>query len=350
MLAPTAVYAQATWQATSPPLVTAENEPWFRAGDPIIWSGAYYYPAGTPRFFSPSEMVRSGSFRGVPLYTDATLDPYSIVYVPIAGGMMQPYQRRRDGALAGTTGSTTPAFPPTAATELPRTPPAAGVAEMEGLRQAPAAPAYAPAYEVPIGAEAPARGESSVATTGRTVPLIPRGPVVTAEHRKRIIGYIDAGVAQGAALVVDGRGLVIKGHERGFFVGPTLFDRVSPAMTIYQDEIFGPVLVVVRAASLEEAISIVNANPYGNGTAIFTRSGAAARIFEHEIQVGMVGINVPIPVPMAFYSFGGWKSSLFGDLHVHGAEGIKFYTRTKAVTRRWTEDAIVGAFHMPTLG
>jgi malonate-semialdehyde dehydrogenase (acetylating)/methylmalonate-semialdehyde dehydrogenase len=176
------------------------------------------------------------------------------------------------------------------------------------------------------------------------------GPVVTAEHRQRILGYIDAGVAQGAELLVDGRGLVIPGHEQGFFVGPTLFDRVTPDMTIYQDEIFGPVLVIVRAESLDEALSIVNANPYGNGTAIFTRSGAAARIFEHEVQVGMVGINVPIPVPMAFYSFGGWKASLFGDLHVHGAEGVKFYTRTKAVTRRWTEDAVAGAFHMPTLG
>jgi len=175
------------------------------------------------------------------------------------------------------------------------------------------------------------------------------GPVVTAEHRQRIIGYIDAGVAQGATLVVDGRGLVIAGHEGGFFVGPTLFDRVTTAMTIYQDEIFGPVLVVVRAASLDEALTIVNANPYGNGTAIFTRSGAAARLFEHEVQVGMVGINVPIPVPMAFYSFGGWKASLFGDLHVHGAEGVKFYTRTKAVTRRWTEDPTVGGFHMPTM-
>ena len=176
------------------------------------------------------------------------------------------------------------------------------------------------------------------------------GPVVTAEHRQRIIGYIDAGVAQGATLVVDGRSLVIAGHERGFFVGPTLFDRVTTDMTIYLDEIFGPVLVIVRAASLEDALSIVNNNPYGNGTAIFTRSGAAARIFEHEVQVGMIGINVPIPVPMAFYSFGGWKASLFGDLHVHGGEGIKFYTRTKAVTRRWTEDATVGQFHMPTMG
>lgn len=176
------------------------------------------------------------------------------------------------------------------------------------------------------------------------------GPVVTAEHRARIVGYIDAGVAAGAELVVDGRGLTVAGHERGFFVGPTLFDRVSTDMTIYTDEIFGPVLVVLRAASLDEAIAIVNANQYGNGTAIFTRSGAAARTFEHEVQVGMVGINVPIPVPMAFFSFGGWKASLFGDLHVHGTEGLKFYTRTKAVTRRWTEDPIVGGgFHMPTM-
>jgi len=176
------------------------------------------------------------------------------------------------------------------------------------------------------------------------------GPVVTGEHRQRILGYIDAGVAQGAALVVDGRTLSVAGHERGFFVGPTLFDHVGPQMTIYQDEIFGPVLVVLRATSLEEAIHIINANPYGNGTAIFTRSGAAARIFEHEVEVGMIGINVPIPVPMAFYSFGGWKASLFGDLHVHGIEGVKFYTRTKAVTRRWTEDPTAGSFHMPTMG
>jgi malonate-semialdehyde dehydrogenase (acetylating) / methylmalonate-semialdehyde dehydrogenase len=175
------------------------------------------------------------------------------------------------------------------------------------------------------------------------------GPVVTGDHRRKILSYIDAGVTEGAELVVDGRGLVVSGHEQGFFVGPTLFDRVKPEMSIYKDEIFGPVLVVVRADSLDDAMQLVNRNPYGNGTALFTRSGAAARIFERDVQVGMVGVNVPIPVPMAFFSFGGWKQSLFGDLHVHGMEGIKFYTRTKAVTRRWTEDPAVGTFHMPTL-
>ena len=180
-------------------------------------------------------------------------------------------------------------------------------------------------------------------------PGMDMGPVVTAEHRAKIVSYIDAGVAQGAEIVVDGRGLTIAGHEHGFFVGPTLFDRVSKDMTIYTDEIFGPVLVVVRVASLQDAIALINDNPFGNGTALFTRSGAAAHLFEQEVQVGMVGINVPIPVPMAFYSFGGWKQSLFGDLHVHGIEGIKFYTRTKAITRRWTDDPAVNSFIMPTM-
>jgi malonate-semialdehyde dehydrogenase (acetylating) / methylmalonate-semialdehyde dehydrogenase len=163
------------------------------------------------------------------------------------------------------------------------------------------------------------------------------GPVVTAEARDRITGYVDRGVAAGAALVVDGRGLTVTGHERGFFVGPTLFDHVSADMDIYRDEIFGPVLVVLRASTFGEALDIVNANPYGNGTAIFTSSGRAARDFQRNVQVGMIGVNVPIPVPMAFYSFGGWKDSLFGDTHVHGPEGVRFYTRAKAVTSRWPD-------------
>jgi methylmalonic acid semialdehyde dehydrogenase len=149
------------------------------------------------------------------------------------------------------------------------------------------------------------------------------GPVVTPEARDRIIGYVGRGQEAGATLVVDGRGLTVKDYENGFFVGPTLFDRVTTDMDIYTDEIFGPVLVVLRAGSFAEAIDIVNANQYGNGTAIFTSSGQAARRFQREVQVGMIGINVPIPVPMAFYSFGGWKDSLFGDTHVHGPEGIR---------------------------
>ena len=180
---------------------------------------------------------------------------------------------------------------------------------------------------------------------------IDMGPLVTGAHRDKVKGYVDTGVGEGAHLVVDGRGLKVPGCERGFFLGPTLFDHVTPEMTIYKDEIFGPVLVVLRAGTLEEAIDLVNKNPYGNGTALFTNSGGAARRFEEEIEVGMVGINVPIPVPMAFYSFGGWKQSLFGDLHVHGMEGIAFYTRTKAVTSRWPKgDVVSSAFIMPTLG
>jgi malonate-semialdehyde dehydrogenase (acetylating)/methylmalonate-semialdehyde dehydrogenase len=177
------------------------------------------------------------------------------------------------------------------------------------------------------------------------------GPLVTAAHRDRVRGYIDAGEAAGASLVVDGRGLTVAGCERGFFLAPTLFDRVTPEMSVYTDEIFGPVLVVLRVNTLGEAIALVNRNPYGNGTAIFTASGAAARRYEDEIEVGMVGVNVAIPVPMAFFSFGGWKQSLFGDLHVYGMEGIAFYTRTKAITTRWpASDAASAGFHMPTTG
>jgi len=177
------------------------------------------------------------------------------------------------------------------------------------------------------------------------------GPLVTRQHRDKVAGYVDQGVKEGAKLVLDGRGLKVPGHEAGFFLGTTLFDDVKTDMKVYQDEIFGPVLVVLRSETLEDAIALVNRNPYANGTAIFTESGGAARRFENEIQVGMVGINVPIPVPVAFYSFGGWKNSLFGDLHVHGMEGVKFYTRTKVVTTRWPhQDTPAPGLNMPTLG
>ena len=178
------------------------------------------------------------------------------------------------------------------------------------------------------------------------------GPVISAQHRDKIVGYIDSGVAQGAKLITDGRGIKVAGHEKGFFVGPTLFDNVTTDMTIHREEIFGPVLIVLRVKTLDEAIAMINSNQYANGTAIFTSSGAAARRFQNEIEVGMVGINVPVPVPMAFFSFGGWKSSLFGDLHMHGMEGVYFYTRTKTITTRWPEGAERSAstLSMPTLG
>jgi malonate-semialdehyde dehydrogenase (acetylating)/methylmalonate-semialdehyde dehydrogenase len=161
------------------------------------------------------------------------------------------------------------------------------------------------------------------------------GPVVTAAARDRILGYIDQGESEGANVVVDGRGLVVDGHEEGFFVGPTLIDSVTPDMSVYTDEIFGPVLSVVRVPTLDAAIELVNSNPYGNGTAVFTSSGEVARTFQRKVSVGMIGINVPIPVPMAFHSFGGWKDSLFGDHHIHGPEGVRFYTQAKVVTSRW---------------
>jgi malonate-semialdehyde dehydrogenase (acetylating)/methylmalonate-semialdehyde dehydrogenase len=183
-------------------------------------------------------------------------------------------------------------------------------------------------------------------------PGVEMGPVITAAHRERIRSLVAAGLKEGARAVLDGRSLRVPEAEDGFFLGPTLLDGVTPSRTVYREEIFGPVLIVLRARSLDEALAVVNANPYGNGTAIFTRSGAAARRFEHEVQVGMVGVNVAIPVPMAFFSFGGWKQSLFGDLHVHGAEGVKFYTRTKAVTSRWPEPSPSPTtdLAMPTLG
>ncbi len=161
------------------------------------------------------------------------------------------------------------------------------------------------------------------------------GPLITAEHCERVAGYVDTGALEGAALVHDGRGLSVAGHEGGHWLGPTLFDHVTTDMTIYRDEIFGPVLVVLRADDFDSALAIVNANRWANGTAVFTADGGAARRFQHEVEVGMVGINVPIPVPMAYHSFGGWKDSLYGDLHIHGPDGIRFYTRGKVVTSRW---------------
>ena len=165
------------------------------------------------------------------------------------------------------------------------------------------------------------------------------GPLVTAAAQAKVTGYIDSGVAQGAELVVDGRGYQVAGHENGFFLGGSLFDRVTPEMTIYKEEIFGPVLCVVRVNSLEEAMQLINDHEYGNGTCIFTRDGEAARLFCDEIEVGMVGVNVPLPVPVAYHSFGGWKRSLFGDLHAYGPDGVRFYTRRKAITQRWPQRA-----------
>ncbi len=163
------------------------------------------------------------------------------------------------------------------------------------------------------------------------------GPLVTRQHRDKVAGYVEKGVAEGATLLADGRALKVSGRPNGFFLGPCLFDHVTPDMTIYKDEIFGPVLGMTRVASYDEAIALVNENPYANGVAIFTNDGGAARKFQHEVEVGMVGINVPIPVPMAFYSFGGWKASLFGSHHIYGRDGVLFYTRTKAITSRWPD-------------
>ena len=176
------------------------------------------------------------------------------------------------------------------------------------------------------------------------------GPVITAAARDRIVGLIGSGQRQGASLPVDGRELVVPGYEDGFFVGPTVIDAVTPEMDVYREEIFGPVLSVLRADTVDAAIDLVNANQYGNGTAVFTNSGEAARRFVRGVHVGMVGVNVPIPVPMAYYSFGGWKDSLFGDKHVHGPEGISFYTRAKVVTARWprVEHDSGASYHFPT--
>jgi malonate-semialdehyde dehydrogenase (acetylating) / methylmalonate-semialdehyde dehydrogenase len=183
--------------------------------------------------------------------------------------------------------------------------------------------------------------------TGEGVEM---GPLITGEHRDRVKRYIDLGVKEGAALIVDGRNQKATADENGFYLGATLFDHVQPRMRIYKEEIFGPVLVVVRAPTLDAALQLVNDHEFGNGASIFTSDGEVARTFSHAVQAGMVGVNVPIPVPMAFHSFGGWKRSLFGDLHVHGPDGVRFYTRLKTVTSRWPT-AVGGAseFVMPTM-
>lgn len=176
------------------------------------------------------------------------------------------------------------------------------------------------------------------------------GPLVTQQHYEKVLSYIEHGVQEGAKLVVDGRGLKVPGHENGYFVGPCLFDNVTTDMKIYQEEIFGPVLSVMHAANFEEALKLVNDHVYANGVAIFTRDGDTAREFDRRVQVGMVGINVPIPVPIAFHSFGGWKRSLFGDHHIYGPEGMRFYTRLKTTTTRWPAGQRIAAeFVMPTM-
>ncbi|MDP3536247.1 MAG: CoA-acylating methylmalonate-semialdehyde dehydrogenase, partial [Halomonas sp.] len=176
------------------------------------------------------------------------------------------------------------------------------------------------------------------------------GPLVTAEHRDKVLGYIEDGVKAGATLVADGRSLKVTGHEEGYFVGGCLFDHVTAEMRIYQEEIFGPVLCVVRVGSLDDAMQLINDHEYGNGTCLFTRDGEAARRFTDGIEVGMVGVNVPLPVPVAYHSFGGWKRSLFGDLHAYGPDSVRFYTRRKAVSQRWpsASEATRAEFSFPT--
>ena len=178
------------------------------------------------------------------------------------------------------------------------------------------------------------------------------GPVVTQTHKDKVLGWINKGVEEGAELVVDGREFSLQGHEKGFFIGPSLFDHVKPEMESYKEEIFGPVLQIMRAASFEEALSLPSKHQYGNGVAIFTQNGRAARDFAARVNVGMVGINVPIPVPVAYHSFGGWKRSAFGDINQHGMEGVRFWTKTKTVTARWPDSELEHAdssFVIPTM-
>ncbi|MEX0815234.1 MAG: aldehyde dehydrogenase family protein, partial [Dongiaceae bacterium] len=210
---------------------------------------------------------------------------------------------------------------------------------------------------VPVGAETADKLVETLAPRVRALKIGPAtdpdaemGPLVTKEHMQKVLGYIELGVKEGADLVVDGRGFRLQGYENGYFVGGTLFDRVTTGMRIYKEEIFGPVLSVARAESYDQAVRMINAHEFGNGVAIFTRDGDAARSFADRIEVGMVGINVPIPVPVAYHSFGGWKRSLFGDHPIYGPEGVHFYTRLKTVTTRWPKGIKSGAvYHFPTM-
>jgi len=210
---------------------------------------------------------------------------------------------------------------------------------------------------VSVGDETAERLAAAVVERARAMTVGPgadaqseMGPVITAQARERVADYVGRGEDEGAEVLLDGRALEVAGHPDGFFVGPSVLDRVTPAMSVYREEVFGPLLVLLRAASFDEALELVNANEYGNGAAIFTSDGGAAREFRHRATAGMIGINVPIPVPMAYYSFGGWKSSLFGDLHVHGREGVLFYTRGKVVTERWPQKASGTDYGFPVMG
>mgnify|MGYP001187951018 CR=1 FL=1 len=177
------------------------------------------------------------------------------------------------------------------------------------------------------------------------------GPLITEDHRNKVASYIKSAEDQGATIAVDGRDIKVKGHENGFFLGATLIDNVTPSMTSYKEEIFGPVLQVIRANNMQEAMDIINDHEYANGTCIFTRDGEAARYFSDQIKVGMVGINIPLPVPVSYHSFGGWKRSLFGDLFAYGPDGVKFYTRRKTITQRWPSAGVREGkeFSMPTM-
>ena len=238
-------------------------------------------------------------------------------------------------------------------------------ADLDGAVDALMGAAYGSAGErcMAISVAVPVGKETADALIERLVPRIralkvgpgtdaeaEMGPLVSRAHLDKVSSYIDTGVDEGAELLVDGRGLSLQGYEQGFYIGGSLFDGVRPDMRIYREEIFGPVLSIVRSATFGEALDLVNAHEFGNGTAIFTRDGGIARTFMTRVKAGMVGINVPIPVPMAFHSFGGWKRSLFGDHHMHGPEGVRFYTRLKATTVRWPDGAGLGAeFTMPTM-